>query len=44
VIEFDHPQGRLSAIGSPVKLVDTQPTVRIPRPGWTNTTTRFSPS
>jgi crotonobetainyl-CoA:carnitine CoA-transferase CaiB-like acyl-CoA transferase len=33
VIEFDHPQGRIKAIGSPVKLVDTPATVRIPPPG-----------
>jgi len=32
VIEFDHPQGRIRAIGSPVKLVDTPATVRIPPP------------
>jgi formyl-CoA transferase len=32
VIEFDHPQGRVRAIGSPVKLVDTPATVRIPPP------------
>jgi formyl-CoA transferase len=28
VIEFDHPQGRIKAIGSPVKLVDTPAAVR----------------
>jgi CoA:oxalate CoA-transferase len=44
VIEFDHPQGRLRAIGSPVKLVDTPAHCAHPRPGWTNTTTRFSSS
>ena len=32
VIEFDHPQGRVRAIGSPVKLVDTPATVRCPPP------------
>ena len=28
VIEFDHPQGKVRAIGSPIKLVDTPATVR----------------
>lgn len=28
VIEFDHPQGKVKAVGSPVKLVDTPATVR----------------
>ena len=32
VIEFDYRQGRVRAIGSPVKLVDTPATVRIPPP------------
>ena len=32
VIEFDHPQGRVRAVGSPVKPVDTPATVRIPPP------------
>jgi formyl-CoA transferase len=32
VIEFDHPQGRVRAVGSPVKLVDTPAAVRIPPP------------
>jgi formyl-CoA transferase len=32
VIEFDHPQGRVKAIGSPVKLVDTPASVRMPPP------------
>jgi crotonobetainyl-CoA:carnitine CoA-transferase CaiB-like acyl-CoA transferase len=32
VIEFDHPQGCIRAIGSPVKLVDTPATIRIPPP------------
>ncbi len=32
MIEFDHPQGRVRAISSPVKLVDTPATVRIPPP------------
>ena len=32
VIEFDHPQGRIRGIGSPVKLLDTPATVRIPPP------------
>jgi formyl-CoA transferase len=32
VIEFDHPQGRVKAIGSPIKLVDTPASVRTPPP------------
>jgi crotonobetainyl-CoA:carnitine CoA-transferase CaiB-like acyl-CoA transferase len=32
VIEFNHPQGRVRAIGSPVKLVDTPAMVRLPAP------------
>ncbi len=28
VIEFDHPQGKVRAVGSPIKLVDTPATVR----------------
>ncbi len=32
MIHFDYPQGRVRAIGSPVKLVDTPATVRIPPP------------
>jgi formyl-CoA transferase len=32
VVEFDHPQGRIRAIGSPVKLVDTPAAIRIPPP------------
>jgi crotonobetainyl-CoA:carnitine CoA-transferase CaiB-like acyl-CoA transferase len=32
VIEFDHPQGRIRGIGSPVKLVDTPAAVRLPPP------------
>jgi formyl-CoA transferase len=32
VIEFDHRQGRVRAIGSPVKLTDTPASVRIPPP------------
>jgi crotonobetainyl-CoA:carnitine CoA-transferase CaiB-like acyl-CoA transferase len=32
VTEFDHPQGRVRAIGSQVKLVDTPASVRIPPP------------
>jgi formyl-CoA transferase len=32
VIEFDHPQGRVRAIGSPVKLTDTPASVRVPPP------------
>jgi formyl-CoA transferase len=33
VIEFDHPQGRVKAIGSPIKLVETPASVRMPPPG-----------
>jgi formyl-CoA transferase len=33
VIEFDHPQGKIRAIGSPIKLVDTPATVRHYPPG-----------
>jgi formyl-CoA transferase len=32
VVEFDHPQGRIRAIGSPVKLVDTPAAIRLPPP------------
>jgi formyl-CoA transferase len=32
VIEFDHPQGRVRAIGSPVKLTDTPASLRVPPP------------
>ena len=28
VVEFDHPQGKVRAVGSPIKLVDTPATVR----------------
>jgi formyl-CoA transferase len=28
VIEFDHPQGKIRAVGSPIKMVDTPATVR----------------
>ena len=32
VVEFDHPQGRVRAVGSPVKLSETPATVRRPPP------------